>query len=49
MGSCLTAWLEPGDIKPLQAKVVEGGLEGLQSAMDEVQKGVSGVKWVVEV
>ncbi|KAF3360581.1 Putative exopolygalacturonase B [Verticillium dahliae VDG1] len=44
-----TAWLESGDIKPLQAKVVEGGLEGLQSAMDEVQKGVSGVKLVVEV
>ncbi|KAM0276660.1 hypothetical protein ACHAQH_006522 [Verticillium albo-atrum] len=45
----LPAWLESGEIKPLQHRVVEGGLEGLQSAMDQVQKGVSGEKLVVEV
>jgi hypothetical protein len=31
------------------ARVVEGGIGGLQAAMDELRKGVSGEKVVVEV
>ncbi|KAH6685328.1 chaperonin 10-like protein [Plectosphaerella plurivora] len=46
----LPAWLASGEIKPLEARVVDGGLEGLQNAMDQLKQGVvSGEKLVVEV
>lgn len=45
----LPKWLEEGTAVPAQARVVEGGLNGLQSALDQLKEGVSGVKLVVEV
>jgi NADPH:quinone reductase-like Zn-dependent oxidoreductase len=45
----LRGWLETGEVVPQAVKVVEGGVRGLQAALDELNKGVSGVKVVVEV
>ncbi|KAL1843518.1 hypothetical protein VTJ49DRAFT_1111 [Mycothermus thermophilus] len=45
----LGKWLETGEVVPAKVQVVEGGLSGLQAGMDEVKKGVSGVKLVVEL
>ncbi|KAF7548537.1 hypothetical protein G7Z17_g6996 [Cylindrodendrum hubeiense] len=42
-------WLEQGDIMPARYRVIDGGLSGLQGALDELKKGVSGEKLVVEV
>jgi len=42
--------LEKGEYVPSpRVRVVEGGLAGLNGALDELKKGVSGVKLVVEV
>ena len=47
-GGYLPKALREGTIKPcLPAQVVEGGLEGLQDAMDLSKNGVSGVKPIV--
>lgn len=48
-GGRLTGWLERGEFVPAPCRVVEGGLAGLQMALDEVRKGVSGEKVVVEL
>ncbi|KAM0332483.1 hypothetical protein ACHAQA_002764 [Verticillium albo-atrum] len=48
-GKALPKWLEEGSIKPLAVRVVDGGLGGIQTALDEVKKGVSGEKLVVSV
>ncbi|KAH8646521.1 chaperonin 10-like protein [Ilyonectria robusta] len=45
----LPKWLETGAIVPLQHRVIEGGLGGIQNAMDQVKKGISGEKLVVEL
>jgi hypothetical protein len=45
----LSGWLETGEVVPGMARVVEGGIGGLQAAMDELRKGVSREKVVVEV
>ncbi|KAK4234101.1 chaperonin 10-like protein [Achaetomium macrosporum] len=45
----LPAWLEKGEVVPQTARVIEGGLEGLQTGLDELRKGVSGEKLVVEL
>jgi NADPH:quinone reductase-like Zn-dependent oxidoreductase len=45
----LKGWLEFGEVVPQAFKVVEGGVGGLQAALDELNKGVSGVKVIVEV
>ncbi|KAH7140870.1 chaperonin 10-like protein [Dactylonectria macrodidyma] len=45
----LPGWLERGDIVPTRYRVIEGGLNGLQNALIELKKGVSGEKLVVEV
>ncbi|CAI6331977.1 unnamed protein product [Periconia digitata] len=45
----LPAWLEDGSIQMLPQQVVEGGLGGVQNALDILQKGVSLQKVVVEI
>lgn len=45
----LRGWLETGELVPGTARIVEGGIGGLQAALDELRKGVSGEKVVVEV
>ncbi|KAL2270617.1 hypothetical protein VTJ83DRAFT_2801 [Remersonia thermophila] len=45
----LGKWLETGEVVPAKVQVVDGGLSSLQAGMDEVRKGVSGVKVVVEL
>ncbi|KAL1891515.1 hypothetical protein Sste5346_007607 [Sporothrix stenoceras] len=46
----LTSWLAEGKIVPPPARVVPGGLGGLQSALNQIKGGgVSGEKLVVEV
>ncbi|KAK4102738.1 hypothetical protein N658DRAFT_422982, partial [Parathielavia hyrcaniae] len=45
----LSAWLEAGDVVPQTVRVVEGGLDGLQTALNGLRKGVSGEKLVVEL
>ncbi|KAJ9134324.1 Zinc-binding alcohol dehydrogenase domain-containing protein cipB [Pleurostoma richardsiae] len=45
----ISAWLEGGAVVPKQYRVVEGGLTGLQNALNELKKGVSGEKLVVEL
>ncbi|KAK4032945.1 chaperonin 10-like protein [Parachaetomium inaequale] len=46
----LGAWLEKGEVVPGTVRVVDGGLGGLQGALDELKKGgVSGEKLVVEI
>jgi NADPH-dependent curcumin reductase CurA len=45
----LPAWLEGGQVVPHAVRVVEGGIAGLQTALDELKRGVSGEKLVVEV
>lgn len=45
----LGQWLETGEVVPGKARVVEGGLGGLQAALDALKKGVSGEKLVVEL
>jgi Zn-dependent alcohol dehydrogenase len=48
--SFLPSALEKGVIVPSpQLKIVDGGLSGLQSAMDSIKKGVSGQKLVVKL
>ncbi|KAH7116455.1 chaperonin 10-like protein [Dactylonectria macrodidyma] len=45
----LPKWLETGALVPLQHRVIEGGLGGIQNAMDQLKNGVSGKKLVVEL
>jgi NADPH:quinone reductase-like Zn-dependent oxidoreductase len=45
----LSGWLEKGEVVPATVRVVDGGLGGLQGAMNELKKGVSGEKLVVEL
>ncbi|EAQ91698.1 hypothetical protein CHGG_03633 [Chaetomium globosum CBS 148.51] len=45
----LTGWLEKGEVVPGPVRVIDGGLGGLQTALDVLRKGVSGEKLVVEV
>ncbi|KAH6624025.1 chaperonin 10-like protein [Chaetomium sp. MPI-SDFR-AT-0129] len=45
----LAGWLERGEFVPGKAKVLEGGLGALQKGLEELKKGVSGEKLVVEV
>ncbi|KAK4101426.1 GroES-like protein [Parathielavia hyrcaniae] len=45
----LSAWLEAGEVVPQTVRVVEGGLGGLQTALNRLKKGVSGEKLVVEL
>ncbi|KAH8679211.1 chaperonin 10-like protein [Ilyonectria robusta] len=45
----LPKWLERGDIVPTAYRVIDGGLNGLQNALNELKKGVSREKLVVEV
>ncbi|KAH6838614.1 chaperonin 10-like protein [Chaetomium sp. MPI-CAGE-AT-0009] len=45
----LTRWLEKGDIVPGAVRVIDGGLNGLQTGLDVLRKGVSGEKLVVEL
>ncbi|KAH6635800.1 chaperonin 10-like protein [Chaetomium tenue] len=45
----LTGWLEKGEVVPGPVRVTDGGLSGLQTALDVLRKGVSGEKLVVEV
>jgi NADPH:quinone reductase-like Zn-dependent oxidoreductase len=45
----LSRWLESGEIVPQTVRVIEGGLGGLQTALDTLRKGVSGEKLVVEL
>lgn len=42
-------WLENGTVVPGPYRIVEGGIRGLQTAMEVLMKGVSGEKLVVEV
>jgi NADPH:quinone reductase-like Zn-dependent oxidoreductase len=42
-------WLKGGEVVPLPVKIVDGGLGGLQKGLDELKKGVSGEKLVVEL
>ncbi|KAK4235061.1 chaperonin 10-like protein [Achaetomium macrosporum] len=44
----LKGWLEKGEVEPHKVRVVQGGIGGLQAALDELKKGVSGEKLVVE-
>ncbi|KAK4122617.1 GroES-like protein [Parathielavia appendiculata] len=48
-GESLSAWLETGEVVPQTTRVVEGGLGGLQTALDTLRKGVSGEKLVVKL
>lgn len=49
-GEVLEGWLAEGKIVPIQAKVVEGGLGGLQEALEVVKGGgVRGGKVVIEL
>jgi NADPH:quinone reductase-like Zn-dependent oxidoreductase len=49
-GDFLTASLEDGSFQPSpEARLVEGGLGGLQTGLDLLKKGVSGTKIVVEL
>ncbi|KAK3897761.1 chaperonin 10-like protein [Staphylotrichum tortipilum] len=45
----LEKWLETGEFVPSVPRVVEGGLEGLEEALNILRKGVSGEKVVVEL
>ncbi|AEO59416.1 hypothetical protein MYCTH_2094591 [Thermothelomyces thermophilus ATCC 42464] len=45
----LGTWLETGEFVPQTPRVVDGGLEGLQTALETLRNGVSGEKLVVEV
>ncbi|KAK3295188.1 chaperonin 10-like protein [Chaetomium fimeti] len=45
----LSGWLENGDIVPGAVRVIDGGLDGLQTGLDVLRKGVSGEKLVVEL
>ncbi|KPM44071.1 hypothetical protein AK830_g2424 [Neonectria ditissima] len=45
----LPKWLERGTVVPNRYRVVDGGLGGLQTALNELKKGVSGEKLIVEV
>ena len=45
----LTGWLEKGEVVPGAVRIIDGGLGGLQTALDVLRKGVSGEKLVVEV
>jgi NADPH:quinone reductase-like Zn-dependent oxidoreductase len=45
----LSGWLERGRIVPTGYRVICGGLEGLQNALNELAKGVSGEKLVVRI
>ncbi|KAF7552710.1 hypothetical protein G7Z17_g4123 [Cylindrodendrum hubeiense] len=45
----LPKWLAEGVIIPPAYRVIDGGLGGLQNALNELKKGVSGEKLLVEV
>ncbi|GAB1319869.1 Enoyl reductase (ER) domain-containing protein [Madurella fahalii] len=45
----LTGWLEQGVFVPPPCRVIEGGVGGLQKAIDEVKAGVSRKKVIVEL
>lgn len=50
MNKWLKEKLEKGEYKPSPAiKVVDGGLDGLNKALDELKAGVSGTKLVLEI
>ncbi|KAK0641868.1 chaperonin 10-like protein [Cercophora newfieldiana] len=48
-GEALPKWLGEGEIVPVKARVVEGGLKGIQKGLEELMRGVSGEKLVVEL
>ena len=49
-GVWLKEKLEKGELVPSPSiKVIDGGLEGLNNGLDELKKGVSGVKLVLEI
>jgi len=48
-GEALPKWLEEGKVVPVTSRVVEGGLEGIQKGLEELKRGVSGEKLVVEL
>lgn len=48
-GEALPKWLEHGKVVPLETRGVGGGLEGIQAGLDELKKGASGEKFVVEL
>ncbi|KAK4449797.1 chaperonin 10-like protein [Podospora aff. communis PSN243] len=48
-GQALPVWLAEGKILPGNPRVIGGGLEGIQNGLDELKKGVSGEKLVVEL
>lgn len=45
----LTQWLEDGTFVPPAARVVPGGLNGLQAALNQALTGVSGEKLILEI
>lgn len=45
----LKGWLETREVVPGTVRVVEGGVGGLQAALDELKGGVSGEKLVVQL
>jgi NADPH:quinone reductase-like Zn-dependent oxidoreductase len=47
--SALPKWLEDGAIEPLQQHVVEGGISGIQAALNRLKGGVHMEKVVVEL
>jgi NADPH:quinone reductase-like Zn-dependent oxidoreductase len=47
--NALPGWLEDGAIKTLQYKVIEGGISGIQAAMNRLKEGVHMEKLLVEL
>ncbi|KAK3331522.1 chaperonin 10-like protein [Apodospora peruviana] len=45
----LPNWLQRGEMVPIQHRLIEGGLGGLQDGLAELGKGASGERLVVEV
>lgn len=48
IGTYLPQGLSGGSIKPLPIEKIQGGLKGVNEALDRMQKGVSGVRLVVD-
>ncbi|KAK0627393.1 chaperonin 10-like protein [Immersiella caudata] len=48
-GEALPVWLAEGKIVPANPRVIDGGLEGIQKGLEELKRGVSGEKLVVEL
>ncbi|KAK5654744.1 hypothetical protein OQA88_7069 [Cercophora sp. LCS_1] len=45
----LPVWLREGKVAPLEYKLFDGGLDGIQAGLDELKKGARGEKFVVEL